>query len=464
MFKQIIQLIKEHFNKKNKDENINIANQLEELKIALENVSQEDAKKNTKGWNKKRNTLKVSLKQKEKLEKLANGRCVALHLKQRAEIILELTKTANTSYVSDTVSVSRPTVTLWRDRWLENQAELKQIEKTEPWRLKRAMTAVLNDSGRSGRKPRLSMVQVAHIIYLSLQAPESLGVPISRWTPPALAQKAKELKIVDKISTRQVGRYLEQMDINVHQYKGWLNSKDKIKDPAEFEKRTQKVCEVYRKSKELEVQGVHVISTDEKTGIQALEHKYPAKPAKPGEVEKCEHEYIRHGTTALIASRNVATGEIVMPMLNETRTEKDFVQHIADVVGVLPQDGYIFIMDQLNTHQSEGLVRYIAKECGIEDNLGEKDKSGILKNMKSRQEFLENEEHRIRIVYTPKHCSWLNQVEMWFSILGRMLLNKRASFKSLEVLKIKIKEFIEYYNTNLAKPFKWTYAGKLLQQ
>ena len=121
-------------------------------------------------------------------------------------------------------------------------------------------------------------------------------------------------------------------------------------------------------------------------------------------------------------------------------------------------------MDQLNTHQSEGLVRYIAKECGIEDDLGEKNKSGILKNMKSRQEFLENEEHRIRIVYTPKHCSWLNQVEMWFSILGRMLLNKRASFKSLEVLKSKIKEFIEYYNTNLAKPFKWTYSGKLLQQ
>lgn len=146
---------------------------------------------------------------------------------------------------------------------------------------------------------------------------------------------------------------------------------------------------------------------------------------------------------------------IYLSLQTPTRTEKDFVQHIADVVGVLPQDGYIFIMDQLNTHQSEGLVRYIAKECGIEDDLGEKNKSGILKNMKSRQEFLENEEHRIRIVYTPKHCSWLNQVEMWFSILSRMLLNKRASFKSLEVLKSKIKEFIEYYNTNLAKPFKW---------
>lgn len=193
--------------------------------------------------------------------------------------------------MADALCASRPTITLWRDRWLESETELKRVEKTEPWNLKRAITAVLNDSGRSGRKPRLSMVQVAHIIYLSLQAPESLGVPISRWTPPALAEKVKELKIVDKISARQVGRYLEQMDINVHQYKGWLNSKDKIKDPEEFEKRTQRVCEIYRKSKELEDQGVHVISTDEKTGIQALEHKHLDKPAKPGEVEKCEHEY-----------------------------------------------------------------------------------------------------------------------------------------------------------------------------
>ena len=151
-------------------------------------------------------------------------------------------------------------------------------------------------------------------------------------------------------------------------------------------------------------------------------------------------------------------------MLNETRTEKDFVQHISDVVALAPEDGYVFVMDQLNTHQSEGLVRYVASQCAIDDELGEKGILGILKNMKSRQEFLENEEHRIHIVYTPKHCSWLNQVEIWFSILERMLLNKRASFKSLEVLKSIIKEFIEYYNGHLAKAFKWTYTGKLLQK
>jgi hypothetical protein len=407
--------------------------------------------------------LRLTAKQKEKLENLARGRCVALHLKQRAKIMLELAKTGKISSVADTFHISRPTVTLWKDRWLEKQAELKRIEKTEPWNLKSSIIAVLNDAYRSGRKPKFNMVQIAHIIYLSLQTPESLGVPISHWTPFALAEKAKELKIVEKISVRQVGRYLEQIDIKVHQCKGWLNSKDKIKSPEEFNKRTQKVCETYKKSKELGEQGIHVMSTDEKTGIQALEHKHPSKSVKPGKVEKYEQEYIRHGTTALIASRDVTTGKIVAPMVNETRTEKDFVQHISEVVALAPDDRYVFVMDQLNTHQSEGLVRYVSQQCGTEDELGEKGKYGILENMKSRQEFLENEEHRIRIVYTPKHCSWLNQVEMWFSILGRMLLNKRSSFKSLDALKNKIKEFIEYYNNHLAKAFKWTYAGKLLQ-
>lgn len=460
----ILHAISELFNRENTEEDITICNKSEEIIKIIQNKLEEDKKRSINERQQKYKTLKLSVKQKERLEKLANGRCTALHLKQRANIILQLEKTSNLSSVSNIVNVSRQTVSLWKNRWEENQAELKRIEKSEPWKLKSSIITTLNDAYRSGSKPKFNMVQAAHIIYLSLQTPESLGVPISNWTPSALAKKAKELKIVDEISARQVGRYLEQLDINVHQYKGWLNSKDKIKDPQEFEKRAGKVCELYKNSKELEKQEIHLLSTDEKTGIQALEHRYPIKSVKPGEVEKVEYEYIRHGTTTLIVSRNVTTGKIVAPMLNETRTEKDFVQHISDVVALAPEDGYIFIMDQLNTHQSEELVRYIARECKIEDDLGKKNKFGILKSMESRKKFLEDETHRIRIVYTPRHCSWLNQVEIWFSILGRMLLNKRASFESVKALKNKIKEFIEYYNTHLAKAFKWTYSGKILQK
>lgn len=180
-------------------------------------------------------------------------------------------------------------------------------------------------------------------------------------------------------------------------------------------------------------------------------------------VEKCEQEYKRKGTSGIIASRNIVTGKIIAPLIQPTRTEIDFVNHIRSVVEENPQKKHIFVMDQLNTHKSETLVKFVAKQCGIdEETLGEKGKSGILKSMKTRAEFLIDESHQIQIVYTPKHCSWLNQIEIWFSILTRRLLNKRASFKSVEDLEKRIKNFICYYNEHLAKPFKWTYSGKVL--
>lgn len=207
---------------------------------------------------------------------------------------------------------------------------------------------------------------------------------------------------------------------------------------------------------------VHVVSVDEKTGIQALERKYPTKPTKPGFDERREFEYIRHGVQCLIASFHVATGKVIESTVGETRTEEDFVAHIERTVDTEPEADWIFVMDQLNTHMSEKLVQFVAERCEIEDDLGIKGKSGILKTMPSRKAFLKNQDHRIRFVYTPKHCSWLNQVEIWFSILARRVL-KRASFCSLEDLRQRLLAFIEYFNKVLAKPFKWTYTGRPLQ-
>jgi len=183
----------------------------------------------------------------------------------------------------------------------------------------------------------------------------------------------------------------------------------------------------------------------------------------PGSIEKCEQEYTRNGTSGIIASRNIVTGKIVAPLIQPTRTEIDFVKHIENVVQENPENKHIFVMDQLNTHKSELLVKFIAKQCEIdEETLGVKGKSGILKSMETRTEFLTDKTHKIQIVYTPKHCSWLNQIEIWFSIISRSVLNKRASFGSVEKLEEKIKEYIDYYNKYLAKPFKWTYSGKVL--
>lgn len=221
------------------------------------------------------------------------------------------------------------------------------------------------------------------------------------------------------------------------------------------------MCKLYHQAEELHEQGVYVISTDEKTGIQALERIHPPRPIEPGKPEAVEFEYERHGTQALIANFEVTTGKVICSSVRDRRTEEDFVAHIQTTVETDPQGGWIFICDQLNTHKSESLVRTVAKLCGINGNLGRKGRWGVLRSMSSRAAFLQDESHRIRFVYTPKHCSWLNQVEIWFSILTRRLL-KRGNFSSTAELKRRILAFIEFFNETLAKPFRWTYIGKPL--
>jgi DDE superfamily endonuclease len=232
-------------------------------------------------------------------------------------------------------------------------------------------------------------------------------------------------------------------------------------DPEGFDAQVREVCELYGQAPVLHEQGVHVISTDEKTGIQALERAHPTRVMKPGLVERQEFEYIRHGTQTLIANFEVATGQVVAPTVGPTRTEEDFVAHIARTLELDRQGHWIFVLDHLNIHQSESLVRLVAQQCDLPQELGEKGKRGILKSMASRATFLQDPRHRLRFVYTPKHTSWLNQVELWFSILVRRLL-KRASFRSVDALRHRLLEFIAYFNRTLAKPFKWTYAGRPL--
>lgn len=232
-------------------------------------------------------------------------------------------------------------------------------------------------------------------------------------------------------------------------------------DPEQFDKEVAVVCELYAAAPELHKRGVHIVSTDEKTGIQALEREHTTLPMKPGLVERREFEYIRHGTQALIANFEVATGKLVSPSIGATRTEADFLAHISRTISIDPNGEWVFIVDQLNTHKSESLVRMIAKRCEIFTDLGLKGKSGVLKSMPSRSAFLQDPSHRIRFVYTPKHTSWLNQIEIWFSVLVRRVL-KRGNFTSVDQLRERILAFIDYFNKTMAKPFKWTYAGRPL--
>ena len=206
--------------------------------------------------------------------------------------------------------------------------------------------------------------------------------------------------------------------------------------------------------------GGHIMSTDEMTGIQALERIAPTKPMQPRQVERRAFEYERHGTLSLIANFDVVSGQVVSPSLGPTRTEADFAAHIGRTIDLDPEGVWLFVVDQLNTHQSESLVRLVAERCGVKDELGEKGKSGVLKSMATRAAFLSEAAHRLQFVYLLRHTSWLNQVEICFRILVRRVL-KRGNFPSLEALHARLVEFIEYFNRT-AEPFRWTYTGRPL--
>lgn len=183
--------------------------------------------------------------------------------------------------------------------------------------------------------------------------------------------------------------------------------------------------------------------------------------SRVGMIARREYEYKRHGTTCLFGNLDVVSGKLLAPLLNATRKEEDFTRNIAGVVSLDRQGHWRFIADNLNTHLSETLVRYVALACGIADDLGVKGRRGILKSMNSRREFLSDSSHRIHFLYTPKHCSWLNQIEIWFGVL-RKKLTRYGTFKSVSDLNQRILKFIEYYNQNSAHPYRWTCDGALL--
>jgi transposase len=252
--------------------------------------------------------------------------------------------------------------------------------------------------------------------------------------------------------------FYKQAELKPHRSRDWLNAEPDATADAKIADLTG----LYEQAPALVEVGERVLSSDEMTGIQALERKHPTLAMGPGREERREFEYIRHGTLTLIANFDVAQGTVVTPTLGPTRTEEDFVAHIARTVASDPEAArWHVVLDNLNTHQSESLVRFVAEHDAITDDLGQKGTCGMLESMATRAAFLSDPSHQVVFHSTPKHASWMNQIEMWFSILARKLL-KRASFTSVAELKTRVLAFMDYFNTTMAKPFKWTYGRKPL--
>jgi len=394
------------------------------------------------------------------LRRIRRSPTASQQLVQRVGIILLAFAGSLNVGIATVVGLARKQVGVWRRRWQQSFDALVAIECRETQaELRRAIEDVLSDAPRSGSAGRFTAEQVTQVLAVACEEPEQSARPVDRWTHRELADEVIHRKIVPFISVSQVGRYLAQAELQPHRSKYWLNTKEK--DPEVFQQQVETVCQTYLEAPGLYFQeNTHTVSVDEMPGVQALERIARTIPMQPGQPARIEFEYKRHGTLCLTGNWDVVLGQMIAPTIGTTRTEEDFAWHIHNTVATDPASPWVFVVDNLNTHCSESLVRYVARLEKINENtLGKKGKCGVLKSMASRQAFLAKRSHRIRFVYLPKHTSWLNQIEIVFGIVGRRVV-RRGNFESLTALKERLLDFIDYFNRTFAKPFRWTYTGR----
>lgn len=343
--------------------------------------------------------IALSQEEREKLEKLIRKETAGQRDVLRAKIILLASKGKENREIARELKVSQQIVSKWRRRFFKQRKE------------------GLEDKPRPGKPKKFDHDIRLKVIEIACRKPEK----ITHWSTRELAKKVSEELSVD-ISHMSVQRILSSADLKPHQVKMWVNSQD-----PDFEAKMVDIVGLYLNPPE----NALVLSVDEKTSIQALGRKHPPEPMRPGKPERIDHEYVRHGTKSLIAALLVHKGDVIGKCYDRHR-HQEFLDFLKQIEAAFPEKELHLIVDNLSVHKH-----------------------------KKVKEYLKERKDRIFLHFTPTHASWLNQIELWFSILSRKVL-KRGIFNSKKELVDSIMKFIEQYNKE-AKPFRWTYAGEPLR-
>ena len=398
------------------------------------------------------------------LQSLSDSTTTEVRIVQRARMILMAFDRKCNSEIAQALGFERHCVGRWRRRWQASVQALLAIEMNEPRAaFERAIEDVLRDAPRSGAPVTFDAQQIAQIVSTACESPRVSERPVETWTGRELADEVVKRDIVTSISKSRVNDFLRLVDLQPSRNKGWCFTTEK--DHEFFQSQVEQICSTYLNAESAyRLYNTRTICVDEMTSLAANERRSPTRLALPGQPGQIECQYTRHGTLSLTGSWDVVAGQMIHTTIDETRDGEDFARHIRQTIATDPSANWIFVADNLNTHYGEPIVRTVAELLGIDQtDLGDKRKRvGILGCAQSRRQFLIDPDHRIRFVYTPKHSSWLNQIEVVFGVINRRVI-RGGSFSSKDDLREKLVAFVNYYNRTYAMPFNWTYTGRPIQ-
>ena len=316
--------------------------------------------------------------------------------------------------------------------------------------------AILNTASGACKMHRARVVPGAfppshrlEVMSLATRKPALSYCPAPRWSLDALGTALLQCRAWT-MSRSSSWRILEEADLKPHRSVYWRNSHD-----PDFESKAHHICALYLNARRFFAPGRLVICTDEKTGMQILARTYATQPMEPGKPDKRAQAYSRHGTRVLIASFVVPTGQVVWN-LAQTRTSTDFASHVANVVTQLPKMQHDhWVVENLNTPWSLEVCRVVAQGCQV-PCVAQDLRRGV-----QRRAFLSDPSHQHLFHFPPTHGSWLNQVELWFSVLARRFLT-RGDCCSAQDFATRLCDYLEIDNTHQAHPYRWPYTGQPL--